>query len=488
MIRVWSDRKFAGALDRYQLRGTAFAYDPQAAPERAVSLTMPVRTASWNTPFGLAPIFQMNLPEGALRSRLNRRFAKATGTFDDYDLLGIIGRTQIGRIRYSVGSDDLSENVPLQSIEEILHPRPGARDLLEHLLETFAAHSGLSGVQPKVMIRAAERKLSDPDRRSHSFQSATHIVKLWDESEYPQLAANEFFCLEVARGLGLTVPDFQLSDDGGALVVARFDLAGDGYLGFEDFCVLNGLPTADKYKGGYESRLFKRMRDFVSPQNQPRAAADLFRLFVVNCAIRNGDAHLKNFGITYEGVLGTTRLAPVYDLVTTRAYIAADAMALTLDGTTNWPDRRKLVALGRTRADLPARDVDAMLEATADAMSDVAPRLQRYFRANGSPIGERMIASWQEGIRDSLGFDRRSIVVSKGKPKPSTGRGRGAEMAIVEHLQGEGGAVASTRKALAGKLGIPVSTLSAAINRLADRGIVRRAGSRLELQARAKLG
>ena len=40
------------------------------------------------------PIFEMNLPEGVLRERLRLAFAKATGTFDDFDLLGIVGRSQ----------------------------------------------------------------------------------------------------------------------------------------------------------------------------------------------------------------------------------------------------------------------------------------------------------------------------------------------------------------------------------------------------------
>jgi serine/threonine-protein kinase HipA len=34
----------------------------------------------------------MNLPEGVLRERLRLAFAKATGTFDEFDLLGIVGR------------------------------------------------------------------------------------------------------------------------------------------------------------------------------------------------------------------------------------------------------------------------------------------------------------------------------------------------------------------------------------------------------------
>jgi serine/threonine-protein kinase HipA len=60
---------------------------------------MPVRLASWDVSIGLAPIFEMNLPEGVLRERLRLAFAKATGWFDDFDLLAIVGRSQVGRIR-----------------------------------------------------------------------------------------------------------------------------------------------------------------------------------------------------------------------------------------------------------------------------------------------------------------------------------------------------------------------------------------------------
>lgn len=87
MIRVWSDNLGAGLLDRHGTRGAAFAYDPSAHEGRAVSLTMPVRLASWNHGWGIHPIFEMNLPEGFLREKLRLSFAKATGTFDDIDLL-----------------------------------------------------------------------------------------------------------------------------------------------------------------------------------------------------------------------------------------------------------------------------------------------------------------------------------------------------------------------------------------------------------------
>jgi len=412
MLRVWTDSQRAGVLDRHRPRGTTFVHDPKAASQRAVSVTMPVRTASWDAAHGLLPIFDMNLPEGALRAHLMRSFAKATGSFDDFDLLGVVGRSQIGRIRYSDLDAELTEDVPFQSIDEILRARRGG-ELFDYLLNTFAIHSGVSGIQPKVMIRATD----DPppktvDRQSQSFRSATHIVKFWEPSEFPELAANEYFCLSAAKALNLPVPDFQLSDDGLAVVVKRFDLKPEGdYLGCEDFCVLNALASSDKYKGGYETRLFRRAREFIDVGQHRRSFEDLFKLFVLNCAIRNGDAHLKNFAIVYDDVTGPARLAPVYDLVSTIPYLPKDAMALTLNGSTNWPDRKALMRLGQTRCDLSLPVIQAVFEETAEVLSKTAPEIERYFKESATrrEVGARLLAAWESGVRDSLGFADRTL-------------------------------------------------------------------------------
>lgn len=45
-------------------------------------------------------------------------------------------------------------------------------------------------------------------------------------------------------------------------------------------------------------------------------------------------------------------LAPGYGLVSTQPYLPKDAMALALNGSTNWPDRKALTLLGQTRCDL----------------------------------------------------------------------------------------------------------------------------------------
>ncbi len=129
MIRVWADGQGSGALDRFEVRGSTFSYERTVPPSLAVSLTMPPRTASWNTSIGLAPIFEMNLPEGALRERLRLAFGKATGSFDDIDLLTVVGRSQIGRLRFTGMEDELNEAVPFESVDEILASRVLGQEL-----------------------------------------------------------------------------------------------------------------------------------------------------------------------------------------------------------------------------------------------------------------------------------------------------------------------------------------------------------------------
>jgi serine/threonine-protein kinase HipA len=407
MIKVWADSAEAGLLDRNGERGSTFAYKPETPPERAVSVTMPMRLRSWEARFGLLPIFEMNLPEGLLRERLRLAFAKATGTFDDFDLLSIVGRSQVGRIRLTGEKEELNEDVPFQSVDEILARRRD-QDLFPYLLEKFASFSGISGVQPKILVRDENSFQGLADRRprlSQSYRGATHIVKLWEANEYPQLAANEHFCLTVAKKCGLEVPLYRLAEDGMALVIDRFDLRKDGtYRGFEDFCVLNGRRTDEKYRGSYETSIMKRFEQFA---NSPHASEDLdtlFTLIALNCALRNGDAHLKNFGIVYDDVLGEARLAPVYDLVTTSVYLAKDSLALTLDGTTRWPSATRLQRFGERRmGSTPAR-VKQILERIDTALSETAGEVRSYAREHPefTEIGERMLEHWEEGAAFSL--------------------------------------------------------------------------------------
>jgi serine/threonine-protein kinase HipA len=402
MIKVWTDAAEAGLLDRHAERGSTFAYLPGGPAARTVSVTMPLRLESWTMPFGLPPIFEMNLPEGVLRERLRLAFAKATGTFDEFDLLSVVGRSQIGRIRYTGDQEQLHEDVPFQSVDEILERRRGG-DLFRHLLEKFAEFSGISGVQPKILLRD-EKAFAEMEPTGHqlsqSYKGATHIVKFWERNEYPQLAANEYFCLAVARKCGLDVPHCRLAEDGMALVIDRFDLRMDGtYRGFEDFCVLNARRTDEKYRGSYEASVMKRFGQFANSTHVTEDMEKLFTLIALNCALRNGDAHLKNFGIVYDDVQGEARLAPVYDLVTTSVYLPKDSLALALNGTTKWPSARDLRKFGETRTGAAPAKVRSILERLHEAIEDTAREVRSYLKQHPEfeELGQGMLQEWEKG-------------------------------------------------------------------------------------------
>lgn len=407
MIKVWTDAAEAGLLDRHGERGSTFVYLPGTPIPQAVSVTMPVRLPSWSMPFGLPPIFEMNLPEGFLRERLRLAFAKATGAFDEFDLLSVVGRSQIGRIRYTGDKERLREDVPFQSVDEILERTRGG-ELFRYLLEKFASFSGISGVQPKILVRD-EKAFAGMERPGHrqsqSYQGATHIVKLWETNEYPQLAANEYFCLTAARKCGLDVPPFRLAEDGTALVIDRFDLRMDGSnRGFEDFCVLNARGTDEKYRGSYETSVMRRFAQFANSTHVNEDMEKLFTLIALNCALRNGDAHLKNFGIIYDGVMGEARLAPVYDLVTTSVYLAKDGLALTLNGSTRWPAAKELRKLGETRAGATPAKIKQILHRIEEAISETEAEVRAHIQQHPefAGIGQRMLQEWESGSDASL--------------------------------------------------------------------------------------
>lgn len=406
----------AGFLDRSQVKreSTLFTYE-DVPEERAISLVMPVRRDPYQWSSGVHPIFEMNLPEGELRQALLRRFSKVTARFDDFDLLAVVGPHQLGRVTVSNPNQDEAGG-PV-SLSELLS-YSGTEDLVEHLLNTYAPYSGVSGVQPKVLVRDAEA--TGVERVTQ--RTATHIVKAWREDQFPQLAANEYFCLRAASAAGLPVPDFSLSNDGRLLVIKRFDQPGDGsYLGFEDLCALNGWTSNRKYEGTYE-HCAKQLRTFVSPDHQRSAMEQFFTAVAISCALQNGDAHRKNFGVLYPD--GSERaevwLAPTYDIVTTTAYLPKDTLALLLAGSKRWPKAAALANFGRTACGLSEKTVNQLMEQVGDAIVATTSELLAYARDDKAfqPIAERMVAAWNAGLSISLRQgDRKRVMLGTDAPK-----------------------------------------------------------------------
>ncbi len=389
MVSVYTGGVASGSLARSELQVREFLFRYDGSASEAVSLVMPVVADEYRHRGGLHPIFEMNLPEGQLREELRNAFAKTLPVMDDLALLEIVGRSQIGRIQCVRGGEELGE-VPEQPVSELLVHR-GARPLFEDLLRRFMRFSGVSGIQPKVLIRDRAEKVTH--------RGATHLVKAWAPDKYPELAANEYYCMQAARLAGLETPALSLSESGELLIVERFDLCENGYLGFEDFCALNGKSTAQKYEGSYE-RVARRIREFVSAIEVRLALESFFRSVTLSCAVGNGDAHLKNFGVTYRSTEEPVRLAPAFDIVCTRAYLPEDTLALTLDGTKRFPSRKKLAEFGIRSCGLSPRDSSAILKQVDEAVETVGANLPAAARDRPPfrEVAQRMWRCWSEWL------------------------------------------------------------------------------------------
>jgi serine/threonine-protein kinase HipA len=103
-------------------------------------------------------------------------------------------------------------------------------------------------------------------------------------------------------------------------------------------------------------------------------------------------------------VLGEARLAPVFDLVTTAVYLPKDSMALTLNGTTKWPDAKALRRLGETRMQGSPSKVRRILQHISDALFDTAIEARAYIKEHPDfkEVGEGILAAWQKGQEHSL--------------------------------------------------------------------------------------
>lgn len=352
--------------------------------ENEVSLTMPIRAKSYSTT-PMAPVFSMNLPEGYLYDLIARRLAKHE-QIDDMRMLAITGRQQIGRLQFIPPGAAWEAPSATVGLQQLLHS-PVSDGLFDFLVDTYF-QAGISGVQPKVLMPDADR----PPSERVTLTESDLIVKTGG-MEYPWLTQNEFLCMDAARRAGLDVPEFWLSDDGNLFIMRRFDLKPER-LGFEDMAVLMGLPRDPqgnyKYQQSYEA--VSRVIQIFSGTRAVDNLHAFFESVTLSMLVRNGDAHLKNFGMLYRYPGSEDiRLAPVYDVVTTTIYPYYNqrtgtervdrTLALKLFSgamARNYPSREDLLRFGKTvcLVNKPDEVIDRIASAMSDTLAANRDRLE----------------------------------------------------------------------------------------------------------------
>lgn len=385
---VYVDERLVGTLVE-QAGGCVFTYLPDVPADCFVSLLMPVRAESyvWKT---LHPFFQQNLPEGYRKDRIRDRLGPHADV-SDIGLLALTGANGVGRVRV-VPRGQSPYVVRNRADMAALLASTDSRENLLRLLEEGIGE-GISGVMPKTLLRPLDRATAITDE----------FVLKTGFDDLPWIAVNEYLCLEVARYAGLGVPEAILSEDGQVLALRRFDRTEEGgRLAVEDYCALMPLDPVNKYKGTLED-LAKLGGAYIGGQRRKEDARRLYTLHLLNFALRNADAHLKNFAVIYTNA-ADVRLAPVYDVVTVTAYarFQHDLPALPLAGKRVWASGALLGTYGGARLNLSKAEMNESVELVTSAVQAVAPQVRAY--ADRFPgfreIAKRMLDAWAQGIED----------------------------------------------------------------------------------------
>nr|WP_284738229.1 HipA domain-containing protein [Serpentinimonas maccroryi] len=268
----------------------------------------------------------------------------------------------------------------------------------ERLVRRFAA-SGVSGVVPKFLAPNTAGFLKDYNKAT--LPTDKYIIK-GTTSRLPGVALNEHFCMQVAHRAFGHAARTEVSQDGQALAVHRFDYAEDGItrLGMEDLCSLLALRPEQKYESTWE-KVANRIKDVTPVQNQGQALSDLGNLLLLTYALRNADCHTKNIALLYSG-LSDVRLAPVYDMLTISVYddYCDNPPGMSVGGRSTWRPGKALEVYLQTRCSLKPAEVGQRVERLCEAMVDVSTEVVRASRDYESfgLVGPRMLKAWNEGM------------------------------------------------------------------------------------------
>lgn len=379
---------------------SVLGYLPGVPNDAFVSLTMPVRLESYVWDDQLPPVMQMNLPEGYLLQVLQEQFGPHIGA-SPIALLSVIGRNMVARVQ--VAAIGAALDAPAQPIEVAALLKGDNSEAAFAALVRQHATSGISGVVPKFLDSQQEPDIAGAlaSHKKASLVTRRHIIK-GSSSHLPFVALNEYLCMQVARRV-MPAAKTEVSDDGQALVVHRFDVDADGqpHWGMDDFCSLLGLRPSAKYDTTWE-RIARAVRDHVPGDRRLETNRQLATMLLLSYALRNADCHAKNIALRYTR-RADAHLAPAYDVLTTSVYAGYqhNPPAIEFMGKKTWAPGKNLQRFISTTFGIQPKEQVQMVQAMSDAVADVAPLVRQAMAQHDGfrDIGKRMLLAWSDGVQ-----------------------------------------------------------------------------------------
>jgi serine/threonine-protein kinase HipA len=333
----------------------------------------------------------------------------------DLSLLAVVGAMGIGPVTVTPAGVAPGTELQALDIKNVLH----GDNTAEHFaaLARDYARAAISGAVPKFIApqrSSTDRPAVEGPLGKPTIRTSRYIVKGSDENT-PFLGFNEFYSMRVLERLGVApVARTQMSDDGRALVVERFDVNAEGFPvhGVEDMCGLLGLPPHEKYNSTTEKVLNAAKAYLLDRTSMRQQLEQLGWHLLSNYVVRNADCHTNNIALFYTSV-DDVAFTPVYNIVTTQAYprFAANPPGLPVDGRKTWAAGKTLERFFNSRVGIPPPKYTAMVEALCD--SAVAVGYELIEAAKNEPqwggVAKQMLHAWNDGM-ESLRIPKKSIL------------------------------------------------------------------------------
>ena len=322
-LSVYLHNSLAGQLWLDDTSRFSFQYDysyieePDAIP---LSLSLPLREEPYLNDTA-RPFFSNLLPEGEVRSLVAK--IKQISEHNDFKLLEAIGGECAGAVsivpEYTALSTE-SDYIALseQEVEDIIEENE-KRPLL--ILKDELRLS-LAGAQNKIPVYIDNGRFY----LTFGIAPSSHILKT-QSPYFGDTVQNEHFCMRLADIVQLTVPKSSIwkGKNHIAYIVERYDRikAQDGIierLHQEDLCQVLGCMPDQKYENEGGPSLAECCQILDKYSSQPILDKQaLVKWVIFNYFIGNADAHGKNLSLIRK-IDGSIRLAPFYDLISTRVY------------------------------------------------------------------------------------------------------------------------------------------------------------------------
>ncbi|MBL7251241.1 type II toxin-antitoxin system HipA family toxin [Alloalcanivorax marinus] len=295
--------------------------------------SQPLLSTPWVTRQRLHPVLSNLLPEGALRAFIAQSLKIHEN--NEFEMMAYLGADLPGAlVAEPADPDDLPPGLKaaLGKVAPLtLVPGKGEKKF------------SLAGVQMKFSMKERDGRFNV----AVGDELGDWIIKT-PSTAHRRVPENEYSAMTLAAMVGVEIPDIRLvsldkldnlpdinlPDEELAFAIRRFDRDGAERIHMEDFAQVLVKYAHEKYRSANYEQIGR-----ILYQYSGQALTDvqqLARRLLSNALLANGDAHLKNWSLLYQD-RRTPILAPAYDIVTTRAYIANESeFALNLGKTKSW--------------------------------------------------------------------------------------------------------------------------------------------------------